>query len=271
MFGSLGLYSGVGSQAQIVFNGYSIHDPAEGLVVQRLRADNMPSRSLRLEDVPRNNGRYITGDYFRTKSIPLKGVIKKATSELLEEELFLMKKALSKRERILDITVNDVIYRWIATLTNGDRMFDRREGYHVTVVPFDLEFDSVEPFGKSIEYESVAWIDETRLDFDEELTHDGNAEAKLVLILNFTAAVSITQISFTNNTREESIVLTQAISAGDYVRFDSEEQEVTVNGAPVDFFGTFPVLDPGVNSFTLALTGTSAEFTMTAKHKKTYY
>lgn len=252
----------------IVFNDYGLQNTT--IITQILRQDSTPTRELTRQDTPRANGRFIVGDFYREKTITLQGVVTKTTASLLEAELDAMKKALKKREGVLDITIDGVVRRYLATLVNGDKMFERRGTADITKVPFDLEFVTVEPFGKSVSYVSATYVDDTRLSFVEQIDNDGTTNALPVLILNFSAATSITAISFENTTRGEEIVLTQSISAGDYVKFDSENREVTVNGTVVDYSGSFPELDAGENSITVTLTGTSATYTLTAKHKTPY-
>lgn len=255
---------GIEDQDPIVFNGYSLQNAS--LTSRRALHENMPSRALDINDNPRNDGQFIYGDFYRAKKIPIVGRLKKASNSLLEDEIDAMKKALSKQNGILDIKRDNVIRRYIATLTNGDGMFDR-DHYHVTFIPYQLEFTCLNPFGHSVNYNAETLLSQTSLVLNESMNNIGTTLARPVIILNFASATGVTAISFKNNTRDnEEIELIKNINAGDYVRFDTERFEVTVNGVPQDYLGSFPLLSTGANSITITITGSSATYNLTKKY-----
>lgn len=271
VYGSLGSYVLASSQTPIVFNGYSLQNDS---ISSSVLIDSMPGRDFPTFAVPRGDGEVAIGDFWRRKLITVRGMIRKTTAQALEDELDAMKKALAVGESTLDIkhptNVDGTIRRFVATLINGDQIFSQRRNYHVTVCPFEAQFVTLEPFGHSVDYSATTWADQTSLSFSDQVENLGTVRAKPVVIVNFTAATSITALSFTNNTTGERITVTRSFSASDYLSINFETMEVTVNGTAVDFTGTFPKLDTGVNSFTLALTGTSALYTLTVKHKTPY-
>lgn len=257
--------------SSLVFNGYDLQ--SSDVITSILIQDNTPSRDFDTSSIPRGDGEIIIGDYWRRKVVKVKGIIKKTTSALLDAELDAMKKALRVPEGILDIKVphNDgTVRRYQATLINGNAMFDDRQNYHVTFCPFQAEFVTAEPFGHSVLYDSSSFLDKTDLVFNEQIDNLGTVRAKPVVILNFTAVSSVVAISFKNNTTGEEIKLTNAITAGDYVKFDSEEMQVTINGTVHDFTGAFPTLETGANSITITVTASSCTYDLTIKHKTPY-
>ncbi len=254
--------------AALVFNNYGLQ--TSDIVTQILIQDNTPERSFETSAVPRGDGEIITGDFWRRKTVKARGVIHKTTNALLEAELDAMKKALSVAEGNLDITIAGTVRRYIATMTSGNNIFNERKGYHITFCPFEVEFLCLTPFGQSPGYVSSGYLGQTSLSLDEQVDNLGTVRSKPVVILNFTAASGITQITFTNNTRNEAIRLTANITAGDYVKFDSENLEVTINGVIQDYDGAFPLLDTGANSFTIDIAGTSATYDLTVKQKTCY-
>ena len=253
----------------IQFNDFVLSN-GNSMIIQTLKEDSGPRRAFDFTEVPRGHGNISYADYFREKHITMRGTLRADSAEDLEDAIDEMKKELSVREGNLDIVKNGVVRRYVATLTNMDSIFQNREGYHITFCPFFLDFTCLEPFGKSVNYESTAFLDETDLAFDEELFNEGTAPTQPVVIFNFSAASSLTEVSFLNNTTGEEIVYTGTISAGDYLRFDSEEKEVTLNGTSVDYSGSFPSLAVEENSYTITVTGTSATYTLTIKYKTKY-
>lgn len=253
----------------IIFNNFSLQ--SSDVITSILRKDSMPLREFERQDVPRSDGRFSVGDFMREKIIKMRGTLKKTTAALLDAEIDSMKKVLSKREKNLDITdANDVVKRFVATLINGDQMFERRASGDITKVPFDLEFACLDPYGKSINYVGKTFLDDTRLEVNELINNTGTARSLPVVILNFSAEDNITAISFKNNTRNEEIKITQNILATDYIKFDSENQEVTTNGNITDYEGIFPDFDTDNNSLAITLTGTSATYDLTIKYKISY-
>lgn len=252
----------------IIYNDYSLQNT--DIITSILLQDSTPNRDFLTSAVPRSDGQIINGDFWRRKKIKLSGIIKKSTNALLEAEIDAMKKALAVSEGVLDITVAGTIRRYYATLTNGHDMFSQRQNYHVTFCPFQVEFESSDPFGKSVDYNAAGWLDETSLVLNEQVNNDGTVRAKPVVILNFTAANTVAAVSFKNNTTNEEIKITTTIVAGDYLKFDAEEMQVTLNGVEQDYTGAFPTLDTGANSFTITVTGTSCTYDLTVKHKTPY-
>ena len=267
-FNDLGFLTAEGASDNIVFNDYSLQNT--DIVTQILLQDSTPERDFGTSAVPRGDGQIITGDFWRKKVVKLKGVIHKSTNSLLEAELDAMKKALAVAEANLDIVIDGVTRRYVATMTSGHDLFSERKGYHVTFCPFNVEFTTVEPYGKSIDYNASGFLATSSLAFNEEVTNSGTVHAKPVVILNITAANTVTAVSFKNNTTGEEIKVTMALNAGDYVIFDSEEMQVTVTGVVKDYTGSFPNLATGANSFTITVTGVSCTYDLTVKHKTTY-
>lgn len=267
-FNELGRAITLADQSNIVFNGYSLQNT--NIISSILVQDSTPERAFGTVAVPRGDGEIILGDYWRKKTIKVSGIIKEDTNALLEAELDNMKKALAVPEGTFDIKINGEIRRYHATLINGHSLFDQRKGYHITFCPFEAEFVTVEPYGHDVLYTGRTYENQTLLSFPEQYENLGTVRGKPVVIFNVSAATSITAISFLNNTTGEEIKLTASISAGDYIRFDSETLEVTKNGVVQDYSGTFPRFDTGVNSFTVTITGTSITYTLTVKAKTPY-
>lgn len=267
-FNTLGVLEAATPPSPLVFNDYELQN--SDIITQILIQDNTPERDFSSVLVPRGDGEIVTGDFWRRKIVKVSGFIRKTTNALLEAELDAMKKALAVAEANLDVTIAGSVRRYVATLINGADMFSDRKGFHITFCPFQAEFLCLTPFGLSPNYVSSSFLGQTSLSLDEEVTNSGTIRAKPVVILNVTAASGVTEITFTNNNRGEAIKLTENISAGDYVKFDSETLEVTINGVLQDYTGSFPLLDTGANSFTIDIAGSSITYDLTVKHKTPY-
>ena len=266
-YNNLGLAVGAGTQDGIVFNGYSLQNTS--VVTQELIQDNFPSRSFDIDDVPRGDGRIYLNDYWRSKRITLKGYIKKATNSLLEAEIDAFKYKMSGVQANLDIKIDGAVRRYVASCVNAD-VFSGRRGYHVTMIPFTLQFDCLTPFGTDTSYTVFDWLAQTALTLEEQVENAGTAEATPIIVLNFTAASSVTAVSFANAATGETITITENITTADYLRIDAENKEGTLNGVIVDYTGTFPQINVGNNAITTIITGTSATYAQTVKFYTPY-
>lgn len=269
-FGTNGVLSVPSTLASAIeFNGYSLQSAS--IVTQTLRHDSMPRRDLSIARNVRNHGGLILNDTEEVKLITISGILTASTAALLETLIDEVKMTLIPKEGNLDVmNAAGVTKRYVATLVNGENMFERREGWNITVCPFDLTFACYDPFGKSILYSSDAFFGQTLLDMDGSINVSGTFEAEGVLIFLFNAASSVTALTFTNTTRGESITVTHALAAGDVLQIDGEQKEVLLNGVAIDYDGVFPIFDVGDNSCNVTITGTSADWDLTLKHLSTY-
>jgi hypothetical protein len=241
-----------------------------GIVISRLVHDSMPEREFRTFDIPRENGGGINGDYWRTKRIIMDGYITKTTNAELESAIDNMKQVLSQQAGNLDINVAGTVRRYTATLVNAGNMFSDRKHYHISFCPFRLEFDCLTPFGESVNYQ-VDSFEETSLEYSNEIVNSGTAKAKGVVVLNFSAADTVTVVKWENTRTGEAIQITSSFSAGDILEINAREKTVTLNDVAVDYDGVFPHFVVGINYFTITITGTSAAYALTVKHKRAFF
>ena len=259
--------SGLAAQDNIVFNGYSLQSSTVSSRIAKHEVN--PTRELLRNKIPRNDGMFIVGDFWREKTIRIEGIIRQTSAALLDTEIDNFKKAMAVREGTLDIkNSSGTIRRYQATLVNVDVV--NRENYNITFVRFSLSFVSVDPFGHDVNYSEELFSDKTDLVSNEFISNIGTVRALGIYTLTFSAASGITAVQVSNNTNTELILSTVNISAGDVIVFDGEQRIVTLNGTQIDYSGFFPSLDTGPNSFTITLTGTSATFTLSMKYLPPY-
>ncbi len=185
-YNDLLLAVGLSSQDNIVFNSYGLQNA--NIISSVQVQDNTPTRDFEAVAVPRGDGQIITADFWRAKKILVQGFLKDTTNTLLEARIDAMKKALAVGESNLDINVAGVVRRYVATLTNGDQIFSQRKAFHVTFVPFSLEFTCSTPFALTPSYVSGEYFNQTALVLNDQINDDGTVHAKPVIALGFTAA-----------------------------------------------------------------------------------
>lgn len=252
------------------FDGFSLQPSDASIVTKTIKADSLPSRELSRFNIPRGHGGKFIGDYFRERTIRVEGVLRKSTNTLLEQFMDEFKRRVTKHEGNLDWKVAGEVRRIQATLSQPERMFSKREYYHITVCPFELEFISLEPFWHDKEYTSATSTDVTSLVLNGSVENLGTFEADMVLVVIVNTATAITGLNLKNTTNSGEIQIDETISAGDVIVIDGENRSVTINGSEVDYDGIFPVLDYGTNTYTITSIGTAISYTPTVKFRKTY-
>lgn len=252
------------AQDDIVFNGFSFQD---NCVFTEKVLNSTPQRDVEANKIPRNDGEFIVGDFYRRKIITMTGIIKTSSNSELEAKIDEMKRLTSEREGNLDIKIDGVIRRFKATLVNGNQMFEQRQHFHIVWIPFTVQFMTVEPFGHPTTFQSDPFFDQTDLNLDLQVNNAGSIHATPEIILNFSAASAVTEVTVTNNTNDQLIRASSlSIAPSDILKFDGNERLVTLNGTQIDYSGFFPRLEIGANSLTIDVTGTSATYTLTVKH-----
>jgi phage-related protein len=212
----------------------------------------------------------MTGAYFYERHVRVRGIIKEATSVDLELKLDEFKKRLSVQEAELAIKVNGSVRTVNATLANPDQMLEGREGYHISVCPFELDFICAEPLFTALEYTAETLESIASLIYPTGINNAGTYKAPMVAIAVIEAASGLTGISVKNDTNGEILTLTKALGVGDVITIDGEAKSVKVNGVECDYDGTFPALETDDNTIRTTFVGTSVQYTLTIKHKNAY-
>lgn len=250
------------------YNGFSLQDTT--IISSEVDAFSPPRRELVTYNIPRDHGGGFNGDYFRGRDLGFSGIIRTTTAEEMNTLLDTFKRAMTASEAYLYLKFNGEMRRIKATLQNPQEMFRNRKGYHITFVPFDLNFLSLEPFWHSVGYTSFGYESITDLLYPDEIEVEGSWMAKPVVVLIIENATSANGISFTNTTNGDSISVTQSLVAGDVVIIDSETKSVKLNGTEIDYDGIFPEFEVGVNAFEIEADASAIQYTATLKYRKTY-
>lgn len=261
----------------VVFDGFSLSDGTY-MVCTDLR-ESAPEREVVTGAVPRDDGEYVNGDFWRKKPIEVEGYIKASTATALENYLDTVKKGLRKRERFLDITRKDgstiiSVRRFTATWMNPEALFWDRARNDVTKCPFTARFHVHGAFGYDRQYtvtDETLTVSPTTV-FAENV---GSAVAKPVITLLFDAASSVTVVNVkrvdpVSGVTLEEIEYSGAIAAGDWLSFDSEKLEARLNGTKVNPVGSFLTMPPGGNLYKFTITGASFIANAAIKAKNAY-
>ncbi len=281
---NIGLYGTDGTIATVyptdlaVFSGFSL---ADGKMIITNLTDSAAEREVNTGNLSGGDGMYVNGDYWRKKPIEIYGRVEAASLSALEAYLDTIRKNLRKRQQNLDVTRKDEsgnvlsVRRYIATWMNPDELFTDRQAYHLTYCPFSIRFDCHYPFGRDRADTSESLTLTTAVT-NHQVYHAGTASADAVFSMIFDAASSVSAVNIqridTDGTVLEEIEYTGSIAAGDILVFNGsyDSKQVTKNGSPVAYSGSFVSLEPDVNLIRFTVTSTSFNAICTIAHKSTF-
>ena len=143
-----------------------------------------------------------------------------------------------------------------------------REYYHVTYVPFMIEFVVPDGVGYDITETTSSTAGITNLSNTGTLSILGSAPPKVKLTLTVTAVSGITSIDFLANGNK--ITLTTTVVINDVIIFDANTMKVTQNGVEKAYTGIFPEFGVGANAYQITANGTSITYTQAFAYTKTY-
>src|SRR4051794_31085031 len=105
LFNGGGSLSTVYSTDSVAFENTSLNDGTNIVLTQPVLKG--PARVILGGEIPRDDGSYVTGSFFRDSAIELKGFLKAASKSAMATYLDTLRKLLSKQEGSLDIIEDD--------------------------------------------------------------------------------------------------------------------------------------------------------------------
>lgn len=257
------------SQDDIVFNGFSLQNAKA--ITSDIGADNLPTRDVITFPIPRQSGEILIAAYGRRKEIPIVGNLKGDTKAELNQRIDELKKALWNPEGILDIRRDGIIRRYVAHV-ESTRLFGIRRNFHITFIPYRIDFVALAGYGEDINNTSSTAFDIPLLEFTQAIDNQGSKETKTEITVLINGATNVTKLEIENTTTNEKMTIERAFSAIEVVQIDSREkqQEVKLNGVAIDFKGRFISLAPGLNYLVFTFTSDNIIYDLTISFKQRY-
>lgn len=246
---------------EISFNGYGFQNSQiKSIISGHLSSGSV---SYNTSDVPQDNGKIYQSRFWREKSPKITGTIICDSASELEAKLDEIKAAIGEPNGLLKYRRSDGTFREIhATLVNEPI---ERDSYHITWIPFILEFKANDPFWRDSAQDSQVYSGVTTSPFIESINNFGNEITRPQTYFSFSAAAGVTSVAFTVQGR--TLTWTGTIAAGDLLLLDCLNKSVTLNGISQDYDGTFPEFATGANSVTYTINGTFTADIVTVFYK----
>jgi hypothetical protein len=117
-------------------------------------------------------------------------------------------------------------------------IFDRNH-YNITFVPFEITFETQDPFMFLINNNTVS---EFGLQENQsiEFTYLGSAVSSPKVYVSFLTVSALTEFSLELNDR--IITINETINNGDLLLLDSIEKAAILDGVEIDYSGIFPTI-----------------------------
>jgi len=249
-------------EADYLYNNYQLKN--DNIIITKDNFDNSHDIQSDYFDRPLADGGVQENYFFRKKNVRLDGYIKADTPEELNIAIDNLKWAILQSNKKLQIKVNWVIREANASLINGSSLFSR-EYFHLTFIPFSLEFRALEKF-KEIKRVSNSILNQTATLIAAQYNF-GTATALPVFTISFNSASWVNNIAI--ELWDSEIIITESISSSDVLIIDCDNKTITLNGSEVDYLWVFPELMVWDNTYTITTNGTY-DYNMTIYYFNTY-
>lgn len=206
--------------------------------------DNLPGIEISKYQNPVVDWGWVLNRRYTSKKISLKWYIKADNETDLNNLIDIFKLKTSVVEWFLDIKVNWIYRRTRATVVSN-QILDRKH-YNITVVPFEITFETLDPFfyNKSDDNFTDAGITGNH---SAQFRYYWTAVSQPRVYLIFDTGWWTDTIVFTLNGKQ--LTVNQAINDWDVLLYDSITKTVTINWIEVDYVWTFPQIQYWDNLF----------------------
>ncbi|MEI6221172.1 MAG: hypothetical protein WCP97_00510 [bacterium] len=241
---------------------------------------NMPTTTDRRHGRVYRDGNDYGGRDYNSKTIAIDGELFSSTASTLSETVRTLKKIIGKRgsdgnvsEVYLDITPNgETSYRrYKGQFAGIDKIFSE-DHYHITHVPFSLDFVCTDPFGRDIDATKVTQDGNTTNSVTVSLANTGDDVTLPSISIQVVSVTGGTAMTITNTSMSERNVLHTylALTAGDLITFDFANCIARQNSSYIDPLGNWFPLITGTNTLQFDFTTTSIETNITITYKNAY-
>lgn len=221
-----------------------------GINTNEILHTDVPQQIADLLAIADTDGSVIPDINYPSRIVKISGTIHGSTQADLDDRIDTFKGYFRGKDKNLDITYGSSTRRYIAT--KNALGISRQD--HALFARFSVEFICTNPFGLDItETVITSTLNYTSATKTVTPTIGGTAPYQLpVITITIDALTGAGDyISVANdNTNQEMLIYGLGFVAGDVLIIDCVNREVTLNGNPIDYNGTFLAFEPGAASLT---------------------
>ena len=236
---------------EIVFWDFILHK-TNNISLNYTNINSWPSVEDNTYNKPDINWVWLNSYFLRAKTINLNWILKWNNKEDLEKGMINMIWKLAEVNKFLQIITWWIILRARAYCKNLDNIFNNRQYFHNTFVPFNITFQINSPFWEGVLLNSITYnINSALL---EEIQNLWNAEAEPIINITFNSASWVDEIWLEFNNK--NIIIQKNISVNDIIKIDSEQKNIFLNWDEIDYLGELPTLKVWSNPFVISINWT---------------
>ena len=249
---------------EIVYNGYILHQ-TNVCSISMFQGYNWPTLQLNNFDLPNTDWVGNNSAFYRANEFRVRGTIKAESAEKLRAEKDRFKRFMAEQNKTLQVNFNWEFRRAKAFVLGLDNLWQDQH-YNLTFIPFELRFEIQQWYWEDIRKTTLTYggITET---LQEEINNTGTYKAFPIFVINFITADLTDEVRLTMWDNE--ILISETLTNGDIIIINSLEKEVLVNWVPIDFDGVFPILNVGLNPFSIEINWTY-EADISTQYTKTF-
>jgi hypothetical protein len=246
----------------VQFAGVDINNVVQ--ITERFVHDSAPNRNVKSYKIARRDGEKLVSSYFAKKEISVTGFIQSTSRASLETLIDTFKSQLQAVGN-LDIEYASGMRRYYAVFAE---LVIQREPDNIDWTPFSIKF--IVPSGKGTDIDEIVSTTNgiTAGSQSGYFVNIGSSEALPKFKFTVNAATAITVFQITSGGK--AITIYDTISAGDIIIVDFDTFDVTINGYPADYTGSWPKWEPGSNWYSIALFGTSRSYDLEISYYPQY-
>ena len=239
----------------ISYDDYDLQD--EDIIIEKIIGDDsLPQKIQDINELPVEDGGKITSEKIASRRITIEGIVKNTSASGLIGKIEEIKEIASRKEKTLIITQPVNNQRIYTASVDGSPDFSARPAWAVNIAPIRMSFICTKPFAVNTQtaISGVYNIDSSITNLSVGIS--GTAEPRPRIYFNTTASGS--KFLINNVTSNESIEVPTTFSGtGRSLLIDTEKSEVSIDGLPENFKGSFPDFKIGNNELQIVTVGSA--------------
>ena len=245
----------------ISLNGLNLQSTS--IITQKFQHEGIVTDQAKMK-ITHRDGEKLTSYTYGSRSITLEGHLYNGTASGLDNIVDTFKQSVIGALQV------PLVYDYLGSqrqyTVNVKNVAIARDYYNINIVPFSIQAEAINPpFAMDIATTTTYSGTSISGALSTSATFSGTANPQPTLTFSVTTAGTLSQIIFTNSTTNTALTINlSSVSNGNSIVVSTSGYTVTKNGAAITTYsGTYPIFNPGSNSFNVACSGTGYVYDLT--------
>lgn len=241
--------------ATITYDSTAIND-GSNLIISRIGHELTADRDINTQRIASRDGLVYIESQYGAKVISCEGYIIGSSANDLDTRIITLQELFSRKQKDLDIQYDGADIGTIRYVSTPRNFVIKRDYYHITTVPFNVDFFVPEGVGKAT---TLISGNETGITTDGHtfsLTMSGSADPKPLLTMTLNDSNIVEYIKVMNATTNTAVTVGSGFFAdSDVIKIDCDELTTTINNTNTTFSGIIPTFNIGTNNINIGIYG----------------